>query len=259
MWRSRALVKSSMVDNPGGLMDHDGLPDERKLSMTADGRVHNVRFPGESAQYRQARNALLEAEIALRRQIEAVAAQRRALPPGGVVARDYVFEEGDDATPVQLSELFAGKRCLVAYSFMYGPRDERPCPSCTSILDALDRAAVSAGQRLSLVVISRSPIARIRAFARERGWSHLRLLSSAANSYNVDYHGEDAKGDQQPVLNVFTNDGGAIRHAYATEVMFAGHDPGQDPRHVDAIWPLWSVFDFTPDGRGDFHPKLSYD
>jgi predicted dithiol-disulfide oxidoreductase (DUF899 family) len=87
------------------------------------------------------------------------------------------------------------------------------------------------------------------------------LLSSATNSYHRDYHGEDAKGDQLPILNVFvrTQDG-AVRHAYATEIMFAPREPGQDPRHVDAIWPMWGMLDFSPEGRGpDTRPKLSYE
>lgn len=229
------------------------------MTDRVESSLHEVRFPGETAEYRQARDLLLEAEIALRRQIEAVAAMRRALPPGGPAPEDYVFEEGEDARPVRLSELFGDKPTLVAYSFMYGPQMEQACPSCTSILDSLDGAAPHVGQRVSLVVVAKSPIARIRAFAEERGWRRLRLLSSAGNSYNRDYRGENPQGNQTPALNVFTRKDGVIRHAYATELMFAPTDPGQEARHVDSIWPLWNVLDFTPDGRGaDFRPKLSY-
>ncbi|MFI5014218.1 MAG: DUF899 family protein [Hyphomicrobiales bacterium] len=221
--------------------------------------IHDKRFPNESAEYRRSRDALLEEEMTLRRQTEAVAAKRRALVPGGEVREDYVFEEGEEAKPVRLSALFGDKPTLVAYSFMYGPKMERACPSCTAMLDSLDGAARHVGQRASLVVIAKSPIARIRAFARERGWTRLRLLSSAGNSYNADYHGEDAKGSQWPMLNVFTRHDGTIRHAYGTELLFAPREPGQDGRHVDSIWPLWNVLDFTPEGRGtDFYPKLSY-
>jgi predicted dithiol-disulfide oxidoreductase (DUF899 family) len=221
---------------------------------------HDVRFPGESAEYRAARDRLLEAEIALRRQTEAVAAQRRALPPGGRVREDYVFAEGDDARPVRLSQLFGDKQTLLVYSYMYGPAMERPCPACTAMLDGLDGQALHIAQRAALVVVARSPIARIRAFAAERGWRRLRLVSSADNTYNADYHGEDAKGAQLPVLNVFTKDADdQVRHSYCTELMFAPSDPGQHARHIDAIWPMWSAFDFTPEGRGaDTHPRLSY-
>jgi predicted dithiol-disulfide oxidoreductase (DUF899 family) len=84
-------------------------------------------------------------------------------------------------------------------------------------------------------------------------------LSSAKNSYNADYHAEDASGSQWPVLNVFTRDGKGIYHSYASELLFAPADPGEDRRHVDMIWPLWNLLDVTPQGRGtDFRPKLSY-
>jgi predicted dithiol-disulfide oxidoreductase (DUF899 family) len=222
--------------------------------------IHDIRFPNESAEYRAARNRLLEAEMALRRQIEAVAAQRRALPPGGTIREDYVFEEGDDARPVRLSELFGEKSVLLLYSYMFGPAMAQPCPSCTSILDSLDGAAPHIGQRAAIAAVARSPIARFLAFARERGWSRLRLLSSASNSYHPDYRGEDEKGSQWPILNVFVrNPAGEIRHSYATELAFAPKDPGQDPRHVDAIWPIWGALDLSPEGRGaDTRPKLSY-
>lgn len=223
--------------------------------------TQGFRFPNESAEYRAARERLLQSEIALRRQIEAVAAERRALPPGGRVPEDYVFAEGNDARPVKLSELFGGKSVLLLYSYMYGPAMPAPCPSCTSILDALDGEAPHIEQRAAFAVIARSPIARVRAVARERGWRRLRLLSSADNSYHRDYYGEDEKGDQWPILNAFLRaPDGAIRHAYATELMFAPREPGQHPRHVDAIWPMWGMLDFSPEGRGpDTQPRLRYD
>jgi predicted dithiol-disulfide oxidoreductase (DUF899 family) len=225
--------------------------------------VHGVRFPGETARYRGARDRLLAAERELRRHLEQVAALRRKLPLAAPVAEDYAFEsEGPDGSPrtVRLSELFApGKDSLIAYSFMYGPNMERPCPSCTSILDSLDGAARHVTQRANLVVIAKSPLVRIRAFARERGWRNLRLVSSAANNYNLDYRGEDANGAQWPALNVFVKRGGRVHHFYATELLFAPTERGQDPRHVDLIWPLWNLLDLTPEGRGtSWYPALDY-
>ncbi len=227
--------------------------------------LHAVRFPNESAGYRKARNALLKAEIGLRRQVERVAALRRKLPAGGRVPEDYVFEEGArDLTDTQtvrrvrLSELFGDKDTLVVYSYMYGPKMEKPCPMCTAILDALNSSAEHVGQRVAFVAIAKSPIVRIREVARARGWSQLRILSSAANSFNRDYRGEDGD-DQRPVLNVFVRRDENIQHFFATEMLFAAPDPGQNHRHVDMIWPLWNLFDFTPAGRGkDWYPKLSY-
>jgi predicted dithiol-disulfide oxidoreductase (DUF899 family) len=233
--------------------------------MAESEHLHDVRFPGESTEYRAARDALLRDEIDLRRRIEAVAARRRTLPLGGRPTEDYVFSEGvSDAVdgpvrPVRLSELFSpGLDTLVLYSFMYGPEMAKACPSCTSILDALDGEVPHLLQRLGLAVVAKSPLPRIKAHARGRGWRKLRLLSSEGNSYNHDYHGETEDGDQIPALNVFVRRGGEVRHIYCTEVMFAPSDPGQDPRHVDSIWPLWNVFDLTPEGRGDWHPALSY-
>jgi predicted dithiol-disulfide oxidoreductase (DUF899 family) len=214
-----------------------------------------MTFPNETKPYRAARNRLLRAEIALRRQVEKVAAMRRKLPAGGKVPQDYVFEEGDPPRKVTLSELFGDRDTLVAYSFMYGPNMAKACPMCTSMLDGLNGNAPHIAQRANLVVIAKSPLARVLEFARGRGWSNLRLLSSAGNSYNADYFGEAADGSQSPMLNVFVRRRGAIRHFYGTELLFAKADPGQNNRHVDMIWPLWNLLDFTPEGRGkDWYP-----
>lgn len=242
----------------------------------------DIRFPGESSEYRRERNRLLEAEIELRRTIERVAAQRRALPPGGAVPDDYRFEEAvGEGGEVKLSELLGPEKdTLVIYSFMFPrwsgdtrpgpaagetarlPLAETPCPSCTSILDSLDGAAPHLAQRLSLAVVAKSDPERIGTFARERGWRHLRLLSSRNNTYNRDYHAETPDHEQAPILNVFVRARQEIRHSWATELMFAPRDEGEDPRHVDSIWPIWNVLDMTPHGRGtepgsDF-PKLDY-
>ena len=241
----------------------------------------DTRFPGESDEYRRERNRLLQAEIELRRAIERAAAQRRELPPGGIVAEDYRFEEvAEGGGAVKFSELFApGKNTLVIYSFMFprSPDDTRPgpaagetarlplvetpCPSCTSILDSLDGAALHLAHRLNLAVVAKSDPARVRAFARERGWRHLRLLSSRNNTYNRDYLAENPDGEQMPILNVFARKGNEIRHWWASELLFAPGGEGEETRHVDFIWPIWSVLDLTPEGRGragDF-PKLRYE
>ena len=237
-------------------------------------------FPGESSEYRLARNHLLQAEVELRRAVERVAAQRRTLPPGGAVPQDYVFEEAaDGAGEVKFSELFApGRDTLVIYNFMFPrwsgdtrpgpavgetaklPLAQTPCPSCTSILDSLDGAAPHLGAQINLAVVAKSDPARIRNFARERGWRHLRLLSSRNNRYNSDYHAEGPDGEQAPILNVFTRDGSGFRHRWATELMFASRDEGEEPRHVDLIWPIWNVLDMTPGGRGDApdFPAMQY-
>jgi predicted dithiol-disulfide oxidoreductase (DUF899 family) len=239
-----------------------------------------IRFPGESEEYRRERNRLLEAEAGLRRAIEQVAAQRRALPPGGVVPDDYRFEEAADGGEVRFSELFEpGKDTLVIYSFMFprysgdtrpGPAEgdtaklplaETPCASCTSILDSLDGAAPHLARVLNLAVVAKSDPARIRNFAGERGWRHLRLLSSRNNDYNRAYHAETPAGEQMPILNVFIRDGDQFRHTWASELMYAPRDEGMEARHVDSIWPIWNVLDATPEGRTNQSnfPSLRYD
>lgn len=229
--------------------------------------VSETRFPGETQEYRRARNELLEAEIELRRHVEAVAAQRRRLRLGGEVPTDYVFQgsaPGDEGfKTVRLSELFQpGKDSLFLYSFMYpentGPM-MTPCPSCTSIIDAIDGAAPHVVQRINLAVCAKAPIAMFRQHAESRGWRNVPILSSADNTYNRDYHTEGPDGAQSPIATVFVRRGNKIHHFWSSELWFAGADPGQDLRHVDFMWPMWSIFDCTPEGRGsDWGPSLAY-
>ena len=229
--------------------------------------LRTVRFPNESDEYGDARAELLKAEIDLRRRTEEVAALRRRLPLGGAVAEDYVFEEGprdlrapEAVKKVRLSQLFEpGKDTLVVYSFMYGPQMEKPCPMCTSMLDGLDGQAPHVTQRVNLAVAAKSPIRRIREHARERGWTGLRLVSTGGTTYNRDYHGETDDGEQIPAINVFVRRGDRVHHFYNAELLYAPHPDGQDPRHGDLIWPLWNLFDLTPQGRGtDWYPRLAY-
>jgi predicted dithiol-disulfide oxidoreductase (DUF899 family) len=245
------------------------------------GDTVGITFPGESREYRAARERLLRQEIELRRAMEAVAAARRALPQGGVLPEDYVFERaGTDGTPteVRLSELFApGRDALVIYSFMFprDPGDERPgpasgqtallkleegpCPSCVALLDQLDGGAEHATPLVNLAVVAKAPLARVLTFAEERGWRRLRLLSSAGNTYNRDYLAETDEGAQRPMLNVFHRDGGVIRHFWGSELFYAPTDPGQDPRHVGTLEPVWNLFDLTREGRpSDWDEQLSY-
>jgi predicted dithiol-disulfide oxidoreductase (DUF899 family) len=229
----------------------------------------SVRFPGESEEYRRAREALLRAEIDLRRQVEAVAAQRRELPLGGEVPTDYVFQERNPSTglpqSVNLSELFAaGTDTLFLYSFMFKPGPAgaltEPCPLCTSIIDGIDGAVPHIAQRISFAAVTKAPIERFHAHAHGRGWRHVRLLSSAGSPYNADYHAETSEEDQFAMATVFGRSDGRIHHRWSSELWFVAPEPGQNPRHVDFMWPLWSVLDRTPPGRGaDWWPQLRYE
>jgi predicted dithiol-disulfide oxidoreductase (DUF899 family) len=241
-----------------------------------------ITFPGESPEYRAARDRLLHDEVELRRSMEAVAEARRALPRGGRVPEDYVFQGlGADGaqTAIKLSELFApGRDSLVVYHFMFprDPNDERPgptagdtarlplaqgpCPSCVGLLDQLDGAAEHAAQLINFVIVAKAPLDRLVTFARERGWRRLRLVSSAENTFNRDYNAETPEGAQRPMLNVFHRDGGEIRHFWGSELFYARWEPGQDPRHVGTLEPFWNLLDFTPDGRPPvWDEQLSYD
>jgi predicted dithiol-disulfide oxidoreductase (DUF899 family) len=240
-----------------------------------------ISFPGESPEYRVARDRLLEQEIELRRAMEAVAAARRELPPGGIVPEDYAFEglaSDRTATELKLSDLFAaGKDALVVYSFMFprDPGDERPgpklgqtarlplaqgpCPSCVALLDQFDGAVEHAAQLINFAVVAKAPLARLLTFAGERRWRRLRLLSSADNTFNRDYHAETPEGDQRPMLNVFHRHAGEIRHFWGSELFYAPTDQDQDPRHVGTLEPLWNLLDLTPGGRpASWEEQISY-
>jgi len=231
-----------------------------------------VGFPNESAEYRAARNRLLEKEIGLRRVMEEVAAARRALPQGGLMPQDYVFDGVDaDGKPekVRFAELFAlGRDTLIVYNMMFPrhkgdtraqpstgpfaemPREQTPCPSCTALLDQLDPAVKHlAPAGFNFAVIARAPIERLAAYAKERGWKHIRLVSSAHNGFNYDYQAEFEDGEQAPMLSVFRRGADGIRHFWSSEMLFGPSDPGQDPRAAGTLEPLWNLMDLTPEGR----------
>jgi predicted dithiol-disulfide oxidoreductase (DUF899 family) len=231
--------------------------------------LHEMRFPGESREYRGARDALLRAEREVRDRAEAVAEQRRRLPLGGVVPSDYEFQEWDRGTgarrAVRLSDLFvAGKDTLFLYSFMFisGPGDNpigSPCPNCTSIIDAVAGQARHLTQRINLAVSAKAPIEHFRAHAHSRGWADIRLLSSGENSFNRDYGAEDREGRQWPIATVFVRRDGRVHHWWSSELFWASHRDGEESRHVDFMWPYWNILDCTPEGRPkDNTPRLEY-
>ena len=215
-----------------------------------------VRIANESAEYRRARTALLAEEIDLRRHIERVAEMRRALPPGAPV-KDYRFI-GEDG-PTSFEGLFGDKQSLVVYNYMYGPQRERPCPMCTSLLSSWDGEANDIMQRAALAVVARSPIERLAAFKKERGWRSLKLYSDPSQEFSRDFHAVGEKGEDWAGLHVFTRRDGTIRHFWSGEMDFSTADPGQDPRGAPDLMPLWTVLDTTPEGRDPhWYPKLDY-
>jgi predicted dithiol-disulfide oxidoreductase (DUF899 family) len=234
-------------------MDTHTLPHAMDLAIR-----NGVTFPHESDEYRSARTALLAEEIELRRHIERVAEMRRALPPGGRVKTSYRFE-GENG-PASFEALFGDKETLVVYCWMYGPARERPCPMCTSLLSSWDGEAQDVMQRVGLAVVARSPIAKLSAFKRERGWRNLPVYSDLTDEFSKDFHstGSDGK-DDNPGFHVFTRRDGTIRHFWSGEMGDVTADPGQDPRGAPDLMPLWTILDATPEGRAPhWYPKLSY-
>lgn len=233
---------------------------ERSPLVPADelARLPHPRFPNESADYRDARRALLAEEIEFRRHMTRLVERRMALPPGPVIGKDYRFSNanGDD---VGLRDLFGDHDTLVTYFWMYGPQRARPCPMCTNWLGAVNGNGMDIAQRVSLKILGRSTVERQLAFAAERGWQHLDFVQIVGDDYAGDLGLLNDDGTENPALIVYRLDGDQVRLFWAAIMTREMADPGQDPRGAPDIASLWSILDLTPGGRGtDWYPKLSY-
>jgi predicted dithiol-disulfide oxidoreductase (DUF899 family) len=206
--------------------------------------MSELQYPNESLAYRDARDALLKDEQELVDKVKSVAEKRRKLPPGGQLKEDYVFQWANDGKVgkrVTFSELFADKSALLLYSWMFGPNWDKPCPSCTSLMDGFDRAWYSVAQHAAFAAIAKAPPEKINEWARQRGWSQIPLVSGYDSPYQADYKCQGDTDDRQwPVMHVFRKQDGKIFHFWGTEL------PGN---HVDTVWPYWNLMDFTPEGR----------
>ncbi|WP_336974055.1 DUF899 family protein [Sphingobium aromaticiconvertens] len=215
-------------------------------------------FPGESAEYRAARQALLADEIEFRRHMTRLTEQRRALPPGPVIEKAYRFKD-ENGFEVGLIDLFGEKDTLVSYLWMYGPQRERPCPMCTNWLGAVNGNAADIKQRVALKILGRSPVERQFLFAQERGWSDLDFIQTVGDDYADDLGLLNPDGSESAAIIVFRRDGDAVRLFWASEMTMEMADPGQDPRDAPDIASLWSILDLTPEGRPPhWYPKLRY-
>ena len=213
-------------------------------------------YPNDSAEYRKARTALLAEEIELRRHIERVAAQRRALPPGGE-ARGYEFKDENGKT-LPMVDLFGAHDTLVTYFWMYGPERKQACPMCTSFLGAMDTPVRDLVQKVAIAVIGRSPVERQLAFGRERGWRNLEFYATVGDEFARDYRGLAPDGNEWPALDVWVKRDGKVFHFWGSELGGTA-DPGEDARGAPDPTPLWNILDLTPAGRGsDWYPKLAY-
>lgn len=218
----------------------------------------NIPFPGASPEYLEARKALLAEEIEFRRHMTRVAEQRRALPPGPVIRKDYRFKD-EQAFETKLLDLFGDKQALVTYFWMYGPQRERPCPMCTNWLGAVNGNAADIKQRVALKILGRSPVERQYAFAQQRGWRDLNFVQTVGDDYARDLGLLNPDGSENPALVVFKRDGDEVRLFWSSAMTRDMADPDQDPRDAPDIAALWSVLDLTPQGRAkEWYPKLQY-
>ena len=208
--------------------------------------MSELRYPNETKKYRDARDELQKAEEELVDKVKSVAEKRRKLPLGGELKEDYVFQWANDGKvgkSVKFSELFGDKNTLLLYSFMFGPNWDNPCLSCTSLMDGFDRTWYQVSRHAAFIAIAKAPAEKINAWARQRGWSQIPLVSGSESSFQADYKCQEESDDMQlPVMHVFARRDGKIFHFWATEVMH---------NHVDTVWPYWNLMDFTPEGRPD--------
>jgi len=206
--------------------------------------MSELRYPNESKEYRAARDALLKDEQELVAKTKALAEKRRRLPAGGALKEDYVFtwaSDGKVGQRVKFSALFGDKPTLILYSWMFGPSWDKPCPSCTSLMDGFDRAWYSVSRDAAFAAIAKAPAAKIDAWAKERGWSQIPLVSGYESPFQKDYKCQGENDDmQEPVMLVFRKQDGRIFLFWSTESMM---------NHVDTVWPYWNLLDFTPEGR----------
>ena len=195
--------------------------------------MNELRYPNESKEYRDARDLLLKDEQALVDKVKSVAEKRRKLPPGGQLKEDYVFQWANDGKvgqSVKFSELFGDKNTLLLYSFMFGPNWDKPCPSCTSLVDGFDRTSYQVTRDAAFVAIAKAPAERIDAWAKERGWSQIALLSGRDSHVQADYKCQGESDDMQwPVMHVFTEAG---REDFS---LLGNRDGGESCRHGVAL------------------------
>jgi len=231
---------------------------------TIDGTYRQTNLTNESAEYLTAREELRHAEIELMRQRERVAELRRGLPKGATV-QDYEFLEGpaslgaadEPVTRVRLSELFtAPDRPLVIYHLMFGKKQTEPCPMCTAWLDGYNGVAHHLAQNVDFAIVAAADPSTLRAYARERGWNKLRLLSAGESTFKYDLGSEDREGGQDSTVSVFTRDSDrTLRHFYSVHPWLA---EDIKERGIDELTPIWNVLDLTPQGRGTFYASLDY-
>jgi predicted dithiol-disulfide oxidoreductase (DUF899 family) len=127
---------------------------------------------------------------------------------------------------------------------------------CTAWIDSWNGVAHHLAQNIDVAIVAAADPSSLRSFARERGWNRLRLLSAGASTFKYDLGSEDAQGNQDSTISVFTRDGdGTLRHFYSVHPRLA---EDVKERGIDEWNPIWNVLDLTPQGRGDWYASLDY-
>ena len=233
---------------------------------------------GTREEWLEARLQLLEAEKELTRRSDELARRRQELP-WVRVEKDYRFET--DAGSASLTDLFAGRSQLLIYHFMLGPDYSAGCPSCSAIADGFDGSVVHlAHHDVTLMAVSRAPLAVIQAYKRRMGWT-FPWASAAGSDFSFDFNtslteeqqragggsynyrtlppGTRSAGDgpvaemaaacgvdvptytrEAPGMSAFALEGGAVHHTYSTYA-----------RGLDALWGMYPWLDRAPKGRDE--------
>lgn len=223
--------------------------------VIAEPGIENHRVVSREAWLAE-RKTLLAREKELTRLRDQIAGERRALP-WVRIDKTYVFDT--PAGPRTLADLFDGRRQLLVQHFMFGPGWEQGCPSCSFMADHSDGMNVHLAHRdVTLVAISRAPLAEIERFRERMGW-HFTWVSSHGSDFNYDFGvsftpQDVAKGElnynygtwpyayeEWPGVSVFIkDDAGEVFHTYSTY-----------GRGVEVMMGTYNMLDLTPKGRDE--------
>jgi predicted dithiol-disulfide oxidoreductase (DUF899 family) len=204
------------------------------------------------------RRELLNKEKESTRLRDELSATRRKLP-WVKVEKNYLFDA--PGGKVTLSDLFCGRSQLVIYHFMFGPDWKEGCPSCSFTSDHIDGAlAHLAARDVTVVMISRAPLAKIEAFKQRMGW-RFQWVSSYGSEFNADFHVSFTKeevarrkvsynytmqefpSEEAPGISVFYKDaGGDLFHTYSTY-----------GRGIEPLVGTYMILDMVPKGRDEDH------
>ena len=196
------------------------------------------------------RKQLLRREKKVTREYDRVSAARRRLPMVRL-EKEYVFEGPQG--PVSLRDLFAGRRQLIIYHFMFDPKWPKGCPGCTGYVNALGDLSMLAERNTAFALVSRAPVRKLQAYGRKMGWDHA-WVSSHGGDFNYDFHvtlddeeapreynfkpARDGFTGEAHGLSVFFRIGGEVFHTYSAYA-----------RGVESITDAYGLLDRTPYGR----------